>query len=68
MEMKFYKNYQYYAFYQRITHTTKIIINVFLDSVSRYINISEINVNGTATEPEIDFLAIDKINDIERHC
>lgn len=67
MEKKFYKNYQYYAFYQRITHTTKIIINVFLDS-ARYINISEINVNGTATESEIDFLAIDKINEIESHC
>lgn len=68
MEKKFYKNYQYYAFYQRITRTTKIIINIFLDSVSGYINISEINVNGTATESEIDFLAIDKINEIESHC
>ena len=65
MEKKYHKNYQYYSFYQKITDTTKIIINVFMDSRTRYINISEININGKLTDAEIDLLAMEKINAIE---
>lgn len=62
---KYYKQYQYYSFYQKITDTSKIIINIFTDSKTRYINISEINMNGKLTDAECDFLAMEKINAIE---
>ena len=64
MEKKYYKNYQYYAFHQKITDVTKIIINAFVDARSGYVHIAEINMPGKLTEAEIDFLAMDKIHEI----
>jgi hypothetical protein len=65
---KYYKGYQYYSFYQKFTNKTKIIINIKLDNCvgSPYTNISEISLDGEFTEPEIDFLAMAEINDIEK--
>lgn len=64
MEKKYYKNYQYYAFYQKITDVTKIIINAFIDARSGYVHITEINMPGSLTEAEADFLVMDKIHEI----
>lgn len=65
---KYYKCYQYYSFYQKFTDKTKIIINIKLDNCVRssFTNISEIPLDGEFTEPEIDLLAMAKINDIEK--
>jgi hypothetical protein len=65
MEKKYYKNYQYYAFYQNITGVTKIIINSFVDARSGYISIAEISMPGELSEAGVDFLAMDKIHEIE---
>lgn len=65
MENKYYKNYRYHAFYQRITNTTKICIYVLIDNRTGYAGIAEINTTGKLTDVEIDFLAMDKIHAIE---
>jgi hypothetical protein len=65
MEKKYYKNYRYHAFYQRITNTTKICISILIDNRTGYTGIAEINTNGKLTDTEIDFLAMNKIHEIE---
>lgn len=63
---RYYKNFQYHAFHERTTDTTKIIINILIDNRTGYANIAEIRQPGTLTEAEIEFLAMDKIHEIER--
>lgn len=67
MNKKYYGNYLYYAFYQKIFNTTKIVIKVKIDNKTRYGGISEINEIGNLSEKEIDCLAIRKIKEIESY-
>lgn len=67
MEKKYYKNYRYYGFYQKIFDSTKVIIEVKIDNATGYIGMSEMNGIGKLTEKEIELLAIKRIKEIESY-
>ena len=67
MNKKYYGNYLYYGFYQKIFNTTKIVIKCKIDNKTGYVGISEIDDIGKLSENEIDCLAIRKIKEIESY-
>ncbi len=66
MKWKYYKGYRYCSFYQKIFCNTKIIIQCKLP-VNHWVEISELEGIGNLSEKEIDFMATNKIEEIEAY-
>lgn len=64
MEWKYYKNYRYRSFYQKLFNLTKIIIQCKIP-INQWVGISETEEIGNISKEITDTLAIKKIEEIE---